>query len=222
MSRFIVGRLYGWPEFAEDGDDIWLIHIDEPAFLLRVVHRPEYTLPSGDLMDMYFPLNSDSRYALGNLIFIEPRTAEPSELAQTVADAIDSIHTVELTERLALRNHPFRPSSAELQREDVPLGFIVGAYHDTEDGEVDAMPWIVHLGPPPFAMRTCDLNDDDLEPDDIWATIGDGYVLAHLHWLSSIASERDDIRVLSETAAGIARDAIDDQMPELLPSEAEY
>ena len=222
MARFIVGRLYGWPEFAEDGDDIWLVHIDEPAFLLREVHHPEGTLPSGDLTDMYFPLNTDRRYALGNLIFVEPRTADPSELAQTVADAIDSIHNDEITERLALRNHPFRPSSAELQREDIPLGFIVGAYHDTEDGEVDSLPWIVHLGPPPFAMRTCDLNDDDLEPDDIWATIGDGYVLAHLHWLSSMASERDDIRVLSETAAGIARDAIDDQMPELLPSEPEY
>ena len=67
-------------------------------------------------------------------------------------------------------------------------------------------------------MRVCDLNDDDLEPDDIWASVGDGYALAHLHWLSSMGSEREDIRVLAETAGGTVRDAIEDIMPEILPS----
>jgi len=217
MARFIVGRLFGWPEFAEDGDDIWLVHIDDPAFIFRVVHRPEDLLPTGDLTDMYFPLEGDSRYALGNLIFVEPRTTDPSELAQTVADAIDAIHNETIAERLALPRHPFRPSSAELYREDIPLGFLVGVYLDTEDGLVDEAPWAIHLGPPPFALRACDLNDEDLEPDDIWATIGEGYALAHLHWLSSMASEREDIRVLAETAAGIVRDAAEDVMPEILP-----
>lgn len=219
MARFIVGRLFGWPEFAEEGDDIWLVHMDDPAFFLRVVHRPEDLLPTGDLTDMYFPLVSDNRFALGNLIFVEPRTTDPSELAQIVADAIDSIHTEEVTERLALPRHPFRPSSAELQRDDIPLGFLIGVYHDTEDGTIDDLPWAIHLGPPPFAMRVCDLNDEDLDPDDIWATVGDGYALAHLHWLSNLASERDDIRVLAETAAGIVRDTVEDVMPEILPTE---
>ncbi|MGY8957270.1 MAG: hypothetical protein ACKVJT_09380 [Alphaproteobacteria bacterium] len=218
MARFIVGRLFGWPEFAEDGDDIWLVHIDDPAFFLRVVHRPEDMLPTGDLTDMYFPLLDEPQFALGNLIFVEPRTTDPSELAQTVADAIDTIHNEEIAKRLALKRHPFRPSSAELYREDVPLGFLVGVYHDTEDGTTDEVPWVVHLGPPPFAMRVCDLNDDDLEPDDIWASVGDGYALAHLHWLSSMGSEREDIRVLAETAGGTVRDAIEDIMPEILPS----
>lgn len=217
MARFIVGRLFGWPEFAEDGDDIWLVHIDDPAFFLRVVHRPEDMMPTGELTDMYFPLVSDNQFALGNLIFVEPRTTDPSELAQTVADAIDAIHNETVAERLALKTYPFRPSSAELQREDIPLGFLVGVYLDTDDGTIDDVPWVIHLGPPPFAMRACDLNEDDLEPDDIWATIGGGYALAHLHWLSSMASERDDIRVLAETAAGIVRDAAEDLMPDLLP-----
>ncbi len=218
MARFIVGRLFGWPEFAEDGDDIWLVHIDDPAFFLRVVHRPEDMMPIGELTDMYFPLVSDNQFALGNLIFVEPRTTDPSELAQTVADAIDAIHNETVAERLALKTYPFRPSSAELQREDIPLGFLVGVYLDTDDGTIDDVPWVIHLGPPPFAMRACDLNEDDLEPDDIWATIGGGYALAHLHWLSSMASERDDIRVLAETAAGIMRDAAEDLMPDLLPA----
>jgi hypothetical protein len=218
MARFIVGRLFGWPEFAEDGDDIWLVHIDDPAFFLRVVHRPEDMMPIGELTDMYFPLVSDNQFALGNLIFVEPRTTDPSELAQTVADAIDAIHNETVAERLALKTYPFRPSSAELQREDIPLGFLVGVYLDTDDGTIDDVPWVIHLGPPPFAMRACDLNEDDLEPDDIWATIGGGYALAHLHWLSSMASERDDIRVLAETAAGIIRDAAEDLMPDLLPA----
>lgn len=218
MARFIVGRLFGWPEFAEDGDDIWLVHIDDPAFFLRVVHRPEDMMPTGELTDMYFPLVSDNQFALGNLIFVEPRTTDPSELAQTVADAIDAIHNETVAERLALKTYPFRPSSAELQREDIPLGFLVGVYLDTDDGTIDDVPWVIHLGPPPFAMRACDLNEDDLEPDDIWATIGGGYALAYLHWLSSMASERDDIRVLAETAAGIIRDAAEDLMPDLLPA----
>ncbi|MBO6782483.1 MAG: hypothetical protein JJ899_04305 [Alphaproteobacteria bacterium] len=217
MPRFVVGRLFGWPEFAEDGDDIWLVHLDEPAFFLRVVHRPEDLIPTGDLADMYFPLEDDARYAVGNLMFVEPRTADPSELAQTVAQAIEATHDPDLTERIGLGHHPFNPSSAELLREDIPLGFLVGAYFDSDSEVIDDLPWAVHLGPPPFAMRVCDLNDEDLEPDDIWATVSGGYALAHLHWLSSMASEREDIRVLAETAAGIVRDAVDDVMPELLP-----
>ena len=217
MARFIVGRLFGWPEFAEDGDDIWLVHIDEPAFFLRVVHRPEDMIPTGDLADMYFPLESDPRFAIGNLMFVEPRTVDPSELAQTVAEAIEVIHNEEIVARLGLDKHPFRPSSAELLREDVPLGFLVGVYHDSDSELTDDVAWAVHLGPPPFAMRACDLNDEDLEPDDIWSTVSGGYVLAHLHWLSSMASEREDIRVLAETAAGIVSDAAEDFMPDLLP-----
>ncbi len=217
MARFIVGRLFGWPEFAEDGEDVWLIHIDDPAFFLRVVHRPEDMLPTGELVDMYFPLEDDSRYAIGNLMFVEPRAADPSELAQTVAQAIEVVQNTDISSSLALDRNPFRPSSAELLREDIPLGFLVGVYHDSDSELTDDMPWAVHLGPPPFAMRVCDLNDDDLEPDDIWGTVGEGYALAHLHWLSSMASERDDIRVLAETAAGIVRDAADEQMPGLLP-----
>lgn len=218
MAHFIVGRLFGWPEFAEDGDDIWLIHIDEPTFFLRVIHRPEDLLPTGDLNDLYFPLVDNDRFAVGNLIFVEPRPAEPREIAQLVAVAIDAIQHGEVARLLALASHPFNPSSAELQPEDVPVGFVAGVFHDSETGETDNMPWIAHLGPPPFAMRVCDLNDEDLEPDDIWANAGDGYALAHLHWLSSMASDPGDIRFLAETAAGIVADAVEDSMPDLLPA----
>ncbi|MBT3810145.1 MAG: hypothetical protein HOF99_11655 [Rhodospirillaceae bacterium] len=218
MAHFIVGRLFGWPEFAEDGDDVWLIHIDEPTFFLRVIHRPEDLVPTGDLNDLYFPLVEDSRYAVGNLIFVEPRPAEPREIAQLVAVAIDAIQNTEVGRLLALTSRPFNPSSAELQPEDVPVGFVTGVFHDSENGETDNMPWIAHLGPPPFAMRVCDLNDEDLEPDDIWANAGDGYALAHLHWLSSMASDPGDIRFLAETGAGIVADAVEDIMPDLIPA----
>lgn len=218
MAQFIVGRLFGWPEFAEDGDDVWLVHIEEPTFFLRVIHRPEDLIPTGELTDLYFPLEDDGRYAVGNLIFMEPRPVDPREVAQLVAMAIDSVHDEALRQRLALAERPYAPSSAELQPEDVPVGFVVGGLHDSEAGSIDDVPWIVHLGPPPFAMRVCDLNDEDLEPDDIWANVGEGYALAHLHWLSSLASDRDDMRFLAETAAGIVRDAVEDMMPDLLPS----
>jgi len=217
MARFIVGRLFGWPEFAEDGEDIWLVHIDEPAFFLRVVNRPEDLIPSGELADMYFPLEDDPRFAIGNLMFVEPRNVDPSELAQTVAEAIEVLHNDQVAAQLELDRMPFRPSSAELYREDIPLGFLVGVYHDSDSELTDDLPWAVHLGPPPFAMRVCDLNDEDLEPDDIWATVGDGYVLAHLHWLSSMGSEREDIRVIAETAASLVRDAAEEVMLGLLP-----
>lgn len=218
MAHFIVGRLFGWPEFAEDGADVWLIHIEEPTFFLRVIHRPEDLMPTGDLNDLYFPLMDDSRYAVGNLIFVEPRPADPREVAQLVARGIDAVHHAEVGRLLALESRPFDPSSAELQPEDVPVGFVAGVFHDSENGDTDAMPWVAHLGPPPFAMRVCDLNDEDLEPDDIWANAGDGYALAHLHWLSSLASDRDDIRFLAETAAGIVTDAVEEMMPALIPS----
>ena len=218
MAHFIVGRLFGWPEFAEDGDDIWLIHIEEPTFFLRIIHRPEDLMPSGDLNDLYFPLEHDTRYAVGNLIFVEPRPADPREVAQLVAMSIEAIQQEVVTRLLALPTRPFNPSSAELQPEDVPVGFVTGVFYDSDSGDTDPMPWIAHLGPPPFAMRVCDLNDEDLEPDDIWANAGDGYALAHLHWLANLASDRDDIRFLAETAAGIEADAVEDVMPDLVPS----
>jgi hypothetical protein len=216
MGRFVIGRLFGWPEFAEDGEDVWLIHVDEPAFLLRVVHRPEDLLPSGDLADMYFPLIGDNRYAVGNLVFIEPRPADPQDLARQISNAIEAIHEEEVAQRLALAARPFAPSSMEVQREDIPVGFVAGVLYDSDQGLTDDVPWVVHLGPPPFALRMCDLNDEDLEPDDIWANVGDGYALAHLLWLSSMASDRDDIRLIAETAADVVGDAIETLMPDLL------
>lgn len=218
MTHFVIGRLFGWPEFAEDGDDIWLIHIAEPTFLLRVVHRPEDLLPTGDLADMYFPLENDSRFAVGNLVFFEPRPADPQEVAQLIAQAIDAIHDEEIAGRISLAERPFSPSSIEIQRDDIPLGFVSGALHDAENGITDDVPWVVHLGPPPFALRVCDLNDEDLEPEDIWANVGDGYALAHLHWLSSMASDRDDIRLIAETAGEVVADAVETLMPRLLLS----
>jgi hypothetical protein len=216
MAHFIIGRLFGWPEFAEDGDDIWLVHIEEPTFLLRVVHRPEDFLPTGDLADMYFPLVDDNRYAVGNLVFFEPRPADPQEVAQLIAQAIDTVHDPDICERLSLSERPFAPSSIEIQRDDIPVGFVTGALHDADNGVTDDVPWVLHLGPPPFALRVCDLNDEDLEPEDIWANVGDGYALAHLHWLSSMASDRDDIRLIAETAAEIVNDALAETMPRLL------
>ena len=29
MSEFVVGRLFGWADFAEDGDDVWIVHLDD-------------------------------------------------------------------------------------------------------------------------------------------------------------------------------------------------
>lgn len=216
MSQFIIGRLFGWPEFAEDGLDLWLVHIDEPAFFMRLMYRPEDLMPTGDLNDMYFPLVDDPRYALGNLMFIEPRSVDPREVAQRVAGAIDAIHDEEVTRRLGFARVPLDPSSAELQREDIPVGFVVGVLHDTDLAMTDPAAWVVNVGPPPFALRVCDLNDEDLDDDEVWATLGDGNALARLVWLSSMSCDFDDMRHLAETAAGLIRDWAVEVMPDLI------
>jgi hypothetical protein len=216
MEGIIVGRLFGWPEFAEDGREIWTVHIGDPPFFLRVVHRREDYLPNGELWDLSFPLETDSRFALGNLMFFEPRSVDPGEVAALVAGAIEAIHDADILSRLSLDALPFDPTSADILPEDVPIGTIAGVHYDPADGTTDPAPWIAHVGMPPFAMRICDLNEEDLEPEDVWASVGGGDALAHLQWLSSLACERDDLRHIAETIADTLREDVFERMPNLL------
>lgn len=219
MAEFIVGRLFGWPDFSEDGDDIWIIHLDDPVFVMRVIHLPEDTLPSGEFSDLYFPLKSDSRFAVGNLMFLEPRSADPRTVAELVGSSIEAIHDKEVARRLSFDSILFNPSSMDIQLEDIPLGFVVGVLHESDTTATDDGPWVVHIAPPPFAMRVCDLTNEDLAPEDIWASLGDGNVLGHLQWLTSLACERDDLQLRAETAAGYILDVACLMMPALLPGD---
>lgn len=216
MDGIIVGRLYGWPEFAENGREVWAVHIGDPSFFLRVAHRPEDYVPSGELWDLSFPLETDSRYALGNLMFFEPRSADPRDIATLVAGAIEAIHDPDVMARLSLDTLPFDPTSADILPEDVPIGTVVGVLFDPVDRTIDPAPWVVHVGLPPFAMRICDLNEEDLEQEDVWASVGSGDVLAHLRWLSSLACGRDDLRHIAETIADTLREDVMDELPNLL------
>jgi len=216
MDGIIIGRLYGWPEFADDGREVWAVHIGDPPFFLRVVHRPEDYVPTGELWDLAFPLEDDSRYALANLLFFEPRTAAPRDVAALVAGAIRAVHDQGVRNRLSLDTLPYDPASADILPEDVPIGTVVGVLYDVDDESTDSAPWVAHVGLPPFAMRVSDLNEEDLEQEDVWASIGDGDVLAHLQWLSSMACERDDLRHLAETIADMIREDAAGQMPYLL------
>jgi hypothetical protein len=219
MAEFIVGRLFGWPDFSEDGDDVWIIHIDEPVFVMRIIHRPEDTLPSGELSDLYFPLESDSRFAVGNLMFLEPRSADPRVVAELVGSAIEAVHDEEVARRLSFDSIEFNPSSMDIQLEDIPLGFVVGVMHESDTTVTDDGPWVVHAAPPPFAMRVCDLTNEDLEPEDIWGSLGDGNVLGHLLWLTSLACDRDDLLLRAETAGSYVLDVACPIMPALLPGD---
>jgi hypothetical protein len=215
IDGIIVGRLFGWPDFAEDGREVWAVHIGDPPFFLRVVHRDETYVPSGELWDVAFPLETDSRFALGNLMFLEPRSADPRSVASLVAGAIAAIHQPEVAARLSLDALPFDPASAEILPEDVPIGTIAGVLYDPDDAAIDPAPWIVHVGPPPFAMRVCDLNEEDLEQEDVWASVAEGDALAHLSWLSSLACDRDDLRSIAETIAEMLREDAFATMPRL-------
>lgn len=219
MAEFIVGRLFGWPDFSEDGNDVWIIHLDDPGFLMRVIHRPEDSLPSGELSDLYFPLKSDSRFAVGNLIFLEPRQADPRTVAELVGSAIEAIGDEEVARRLSFASLGFNPSSMEIQLEDIPLGFVIGVLHESDTTVTDDGPWVVHVAPPPFAMRVCDLTNEDLAPEDIWASLGDGNALGHLQWLTSMACDRDDLQLRAETAAGYLVDEACLMLPALLPGD---
>lgn len=219
MAEFIVGRLFGWPDFAEDGEDVWIIHLDDPVFIMRVIYRPEDTLPSGDLDDLYFPLEADSRFALGNLVFLEPRPADPRTVAELVGSAIEAISDEEVGRRLGFDTLPFDPSSVDIQLEDIPLGFVIGVLHESDTTVTDDGPWVAHIAPPPFAMRVCDLTNEDLAPEDIWASLGDGNVLGHLQWLTSMACERGDLALRAETVAGVLEDIACPMMPALMPGD---
>ena len=85
MAEFIIGRLFGWQDFSNDGDDVWIIHISDPVFIMRIIHRPDNTLPNGELADFYFPLETDNNFALGNLTFLEPRQADPRIIAELIS-----------------------------------------------------------------------------------------------------------------------------------------
>ena len=219
MAEFLVGRLFGWPDFSEDGNDVWIIHLEDPVFIMRVTYRPEDSLPSGELSDLYFPLENDGRFAVGNLVFLEPRQADPRIIAELVGSAIETIQDEEVVRRLSFSSIPFNPSSMEIQLQDIPLGFVVGVLHESDTVVTDDGPWVVHLAPPPFALRVCDLTNEDLEQEDIWASLGDGNVLGHLQWLTSLACDRDDLLLRAETAGNYVLDDACIIMPTLIPGD---
>ena len=176
-------------------------------------------MPSGELSDLYFPLASDARFAIGNLVFLEPRQTDPRTVAELVGSAIKVIADEEVARRLNFDSAVFNPSSFDIQLDDIPLGFVIGVLHESDTTVTDDGPWAVHIAPPPFAMRVCDLTNEDLAPEDIWASMDDGNVLGHLQWLTSLACDRDDLQLRAETAAGYFLDNACAAMPALLPGD---
>ena len=217
MAEFIIGRLFGWQDFSNDGDDVWIVHMSDPVFIMRIIHRPYDTLPNGELADFYFPLETDNNFALGNLTFLEPRQADPRIIAELIEAAIFSIYDKEVTRRLNFNSHQFNPSAINIQLEDIPLGYIVGVLFESDTEIIDDSPWVIHLAPPPFAMRVCDLTNEDLAPEDIWASLDDGNVLGHLQWLTNMSCERNDLRERAEIATTYITDATALIMTQLFP-----
>jgi hypothetical protein len=212
MSEILVGRLYSWPEFAEDGQDVWLLHLGDPPFFLRVIHRPETGLPEGDVTDLAFPLTSDPRFALGNLMFVEPRPVDMREAARIVAGAIDAVNDEGVALRLAFDTRPFDPVPALIVPEDLPRGFIVGVIYDSRTGATEKSWWIAHIGLPPFVMRVSDAADEDVEEGDIWAGVGGTAVLSHPQWLTAVGCDDEELRHLAATAAQMIADIASEDM----------
>jgi len=212
MPKILVGRLYSWPEFAEDGQDIWLIHLGDPPFFLRVIYRPETGLPEGDVTDLAFPLKSDPRFALGNLMFVEAREADMREVARIVAAAIDAVNDEDVAVRLGLDRRPFDPVSALIVPEDLPQGFVVGVIYDSRTGTTEQSWWVAHIGLPPFVMRVSDASDADVEEGDVLAGAGATAVLSHPMWLTQVGCDDDELRHLAATAAQILADVVVDDM----------
>jgi len=212
MPEILVGRLYSWPEFAEDGQDIWLIHLGDPPFFLRVIHRPETGLPEGDVTDLAFPLKSDPRYALGNLMFVEAREADMRQVARIVAAAIDAVNDEDVAIRIALDRRPFDPVPTLIVPEDLPQGFVVGVIYDSRTAATEESWWVAHIGLPPFIMRVSDASDPDVEEGDILAGVGETSVLSHPQWLTQVGCDGEELRHLATTAAQIVADVAADDM----------
>jgi hypothetical protein len=212
MPEILVGRLYAWPDFAEEGQDVWLIHLGDPPFFLRVIHRPETGLPEGDVTDLAFPLKSDPRYALGNLMFLEPREADMRAVARIVAGAIDAVHDEDVILRLGLGRRPLDPVPTLIVPEDLPQGFVVGVIYDSRTGATEESWWVAHIGLPPFVMRVSDASDPDVEEGDVWAGVGETAVLSHPQWLTQVACDEDELRHLAATAAQVIADVVEDDM----------
>lgn len=227
MARYIVGRAYGWLEFADEGQDVWVIHVDEPVFFMRVIERPEAEVPSGEVEDLAFPIDTDPRFALGNLTFFEPVQADPRELATLVAGAIEAIHDEAIQRLIGIEERPLDPPPVTIWREDIPRGFVVGALYLADEDEIAASAaageigggrpqahgevvedilWLAHIGMPPFLLQVADLNIDDVDNEDIWATVDSEHVLGNLEWLSSMSCDRDQLYSIAEDGAAIIRD----------------
>lgn len=232
MAGYIIGRLYGWQEFADEGQDVWLIHIDDPVFFMRVIEAQDDEIGSGDVEDLAFPLEAEPHLALGNLTFFEPRTVDPRQLATLVAGAIEAIHDDTIHRLIGLDERPFDPPSLTIWSEDIPKGFVVGALFVVDEEELaasgaagefrDARPqghgdavegelWLAHIGMPPFLMKLCDVNVEDVENEDLWATVDSEHVLSDLQWLSSMSCDRNELRVIAEDGAAHIRDIAEEQ-----------
>lgn len=233
MAGYIVGRAYGWQEFADEGQDIWLVHVGDPVFFMRVIDRPEAEVPTGDVEDLAFPLSYDPRYALGNLTFFESRNADPHEVATLVAGAIEAMHNETVHRLIGLKDNPINPPPVSIWPEDIPKGFVIGALYIADEEEIEERAaegevgddgpfghgeviedtlWMAHIGMPPFVLKLSDLNMEDVDNEDIWATVDGEHVLSHLQWLSSMACERDQLRALAEDGAEIIRDIADETL----------
>ena len=71
---------------------------------------------------------------------------------------------------------------------------------------------MVHIGMPPFILKLSDLNMEDIDNEDIWATVDGEHVLTHLQWLSSMSCDRDQLRAIAEDGAEVIRDIADETL----------
>jgi hypothetical protein len=219
MAQILVGRLYGWPEFSDDGLDIWLIHLEEPCFFMRVVEP----LDDGDMADedgtgdagvpdalVAFEMpNETGGLALGNLIFFEPRSADMADVAQAVAGMVAAMGDDIVRDLIAITARGFTPAQNRVERKDMPAGFLIGCLFDSDEGLVGDDAWIVHLGPPPFALMATDITLDEVADEAIWATVDGDRVLTGLVWLSSLACAPEELRRIASEAAAQLRDSED-------------
>ena len=157
-----------------------------------------------------------------------------SALATLVAGAIDALHSETVRRLIGLADRPFDPSPVSIWPEDIPKGFVVGALYISDEEEIEERAaegtfgsdggsdtgeviedtlWVAHVGMPPFVLKLSDLNIEDVDNEDIWATVRSEHVLSHLQWLSSMSCDRDQLRALADHAAEILRDIADETLP---------
>ncbi|MEQ8370826.1 MAG: hypothetical protein RIE31_06230 [Alphaproteobacteria bacterium] len=224
MAQILAGRLYGWPEFSDDGQDIWLIHLEEPGFFMRVVEPPaEDPDADGDgeedgdaaadglvrLPEARIAFANRSGLALGNLVFFEPRPADMAVVAQAIAGMVAAIEDDMVLDLIGITTRGYAPAQTRVELEDMPTGYLIGSLYDSDEGLVGDDAWVAHLGPPPFALMASDITQEDVADEAIWATVDGDRVLTGLIWLSSLACAPEELRRIAGEAAALLRDSED-------------